>query len=84
MTETDNEAVEVEEEEVEEVAQSQPMILCAGDVAILDPDYLARDSGVQGVIAVRVTERDDVEYLDGQSRLWVSASVPPGPTRGKH
>jgi hypothetical protein len=84
MTDTDNEEVVEVEDDGEEVAQSQPMILCAGDVAILDPDYLARDSGVQGVIAVRVTDKDDVEYLDGESRLWVSASVPPGPTRGRH
>ena len=82
MTEPEIEAVE--EEEAEEIVQAQPLILCAGDVAVLDPDYLHRQSGVQGVIAVRVTERDDVEYLDGETRLWVSASVPPGPTRGRH
>jgi len=73
------------EGEDEESAQQQPMILCAGDVAVLDPDFLARDSGVQGVIAVRVTDGDDIEYLDGESRLWLSASVAPGPKRsGKH
>ena len=49
------------EGEEEESAQQQPMILCAGDVAVLDPDFLARDSGVQGVIAVRVTDGDDIE-----------------------
>lgn len=82
MTEPDNEAGEVDDDE--EAVQAQPLILCAGDVAILDPDYLARDSGVQGVIAVRVIDGDDIEYLDGETRMWMSASVPPGPKRGKH
>jgi hypothetical protein len=81
MTEPDSEELLEEDEAAEQV---QPVILTAGDVVILDPDYLARDSGVQGVIAVRVTDHYDVEYLDGESRIWLSASVPPGPKRGKH
>lgn len=84
MTEPDNEEVGAEAEEIEEAVAITPVILCAGDVAILDPDYLARDSGVQGVIAVRVIDGDDIEYLDGETRMWMSASVPPGPKRGKH
>lgn len=73
-----------EDDEGEEYGPAgPPVILAAGDVAIPDADWLARDSGVTGPIAVRVTDKLDVEYLDGESRVWLSASVPPGPRRGK-
>lgn len=58
-----------------------PVILSPEDVAIPDPDMLARDSGAEGVLAFRVTADLDVEYLDGETRVWLSASVPAGPRR---
>ena len=58
-----------------------PMILSAENVAIPDADLLCRDSGASGAIAIRVTADLDVEYLDGETRVWLSASVPPGPRR---
>lgn len=70
-----------ETEEEEEYLPASPVQLCVGDVYILDPEYLSRDSDIPGVIAVRVTEDQDVEYLDGESRIWMRADVPKGPQR---
>ena len=74
------------EEEIEEEAEfdygpTAPVILAPEDVAIPDPDLLCRDSGATGVLAFRVTADLDVEYLDGETRVWLSASVPAGPRR---
>lgn len=74
---------EIEEEE-EEYLPATPVILGAEDVAIPDPDMLCRDSGATGPIAVRVTADLDVEYLDGETRVWLSASVPAGPQRRRN
>lgn len=79
----DPEDPEVPEEEEEFGPAAPPLILGAGDVAIPDTDWLDRDSGVTGPIAIRVTESLDVEYLDGETRVWLAASVPPGPRRAK-
>lgn len=73
---------ETGEEDVEfDYGSSVPVILGAEQVAIPDTDLLARDSGAAGVLAVRVTADLDVEYLDGETRVWLSASVPAGPRR---
>ena len=74
------------EEEIEEEAEfdyglAVPVILSPEDVAIPDPDLLCRDSGATGVLAFRVTADLDIEYLDGETRVWLSASVPAGPRR---
>jgi len=58
-----------------------PLVLDAEQVAVPDPDLLCRDSGAQGVLAIRVTADLDVEYLDGETRVWLAASVPAGPRR---
>lgn len=65
-------------------AEAIPVSLSAGDVHIPDTDLLARDSAAEGVLAVRVTEDLDLECLDGESRVWLSASVPAGPQRRKN
>ncbi|WP_202844770.1 hypothetical protein [Luteimonas saliphila] len=75
-----------EPEEIEDDAEfdygpTVPVILGAEDVAIPDPDLLCRESGAEGVLAIRITHDLDVEYLDGASRVWLSASVPAGPRR---
>lgn len=73
---------ETDEEEVEfDYGSSVPVILDAEQVAIPDADLLCRKSGAQGVLAVRATADLDVEYLDGETRVWLSASVPAGPRR---
>jgi|GEM_PF-2102129 len=73
---------DIEDEEAEfDYSPATPVLLGAGDVAIPDPDLLCRDSGAEGVLAMRVTEDLDVEYLDGATRVWLSASVPSGPRR---
>lgn len=74
------------EEEIEEEAEfdyglAVPVILSPEDVAIPDPELLCRNSGAEGVLAFRVTADLDVEYLDGETRVWLSASVPAGPRR---
>lgn len=73
---------ETEEEEVEfDYGASVPVILESEQVAVPDTDLLCRKSGAEGVLAVRVTADLDVEYLDGETRVWLSASVPAGPRR---
>lgn len=62
-------------------AEAIPVSLGAGDVHIPDTDLLARDSGAEGVLAVRVLETMEVEYLDGATRVWLNVAVPPGPRR---
>lgn len=69
------------EDDGEFYAEAIPVSLCAGDVNIPDTDLLARDSAAEGVLAVRVTESLEVEYLDGATRVWLNAAVPAGPQR---
>lgn len=72
---------EPEDDGGEFYAEAVPVSLCAGDVHIPDTDLLARDSGAEGPIAFRVTEDLELEYLDGETRVWLNAAVPPGPRR---
>lgn len=80
MTDPEEE-IEEEEEAEFDYGPTVPVILAPEDVAIPDPDMLCRDSGATGVLAFRVTADLDVEYLDGETRVWLSASVPAGPRR---
>ena len=68
------------DDELEYAAES-PVLLSAGDVYVIDPSYLDRESGCAGPIALRVTEDLEVEYLDGESRIWLSAAAQKGPQR---
>lgn len=58
-----------------------PVMLSVGDVYVLDATYLDRESGVTGAIALRVTEDQELEYLDGESRIWLNAAAAKGPQR---
>ena len=78
---TDPEDIEDEDEAEYDYGTPVPVILDAGQVAIPDAELLCRNSGVTGVLAMRVTSDQDIEYLDGETRVWLSASVPPGPRR---
>ena len=73
MTDTDDDA--------DEFAPESPVLLSVGDVYVIDPSYLDRDSGCTGPIALRVTEDQEVEYLDGESRIWLNAAAQKGPQR---
>ena len=73
MTDTDDDA--------EEFAPESPVLMSAGDVYLIDPEYLDRESGNTGPIAVRVTDDLEVEYLDGESRIWLNAAAQKGPHR---
>lgn len=64
-----------------EYEAESPVLLSVGDVYVLDPSYLGRDSGCTGPIALRVTEDQEVEYLDGESRIWLNAAAAKGPQR---
>jgi len=64
-----------------EYEAESPVLLSAGDVYVIDPSYLDRDSGCTGPIALRVTEDQEVEYLDGESRIWLNAAAQKGPQR---
>ena len=68
-------------EQEEEFAPESPVLLSPGDVFVLDPEYLDRESGSAGPIAVRVTEDQELEYLDGESRMWLNAAAQKGPQR---
>lgn len=69
-----------EDDELEYAAES-PVLLSVGDVYVIDPSYLDRESGCTGPIALRVTEELEVEYLDGESRIWLNAAAQKGPQR---
>ena len=58
-----------------------PVMLSVGDVYVLDATYLDRESGVTGAIALLVTEDQELEYLDGESRIWLNAAAAKGPQR---
>lgn len=62
------------DEEEEEVGQACEVYLQDETCWIADPDYLAHDSGVQGVIAIQF-RAGQLWYLDGESRKWTSAEV---------
>lgn len=72
------------EDDGEFYAEAVPVSLSAGDVHIPDGDLLARDSGAEGPIAFRVTDDLELEYLDGETRVWLNAAVPPGPQRTRN
>lgn len=74
-------AVTAEDDDYEDYAPESPVLLSVGDVYLLDPAYLDRESGVTGPIAVRVTEDQEVEYLDGEARIWMNAAAQKGPHR---
>lgn len=64
-----------------EYEAESPVLLSVGDVYVVDPSYLDRESGCTGPIALRVTEDQEVEYLDGESRIWLNAAAHKGPQR---
>lgn len=64
--ETDNES---------EVESVEPLYLHDGECWIFDPDVLAHDSGVQGVIAVQFRD-GALWFLDGETRRWLNAEAP--------
>ena len=66
---------EAAETEGEEVEQAEPLYLTDGECWIADPEFLAQDAGVQGVIAVQFRE-GGLWYLDGESRKWLNAESP--------
>lgn len=70
-----------EDDDYEDYAPESPVLLSPGDVFVLDPEYLDRESGSTGPIAVRVTEDQELEYLDGESRMWLNAAAQKGPQR---
>ena len=63
-----------DEAEEEEVGGELPLYLHDGECWIADPEYLAHDSGVQGVIAVQFRD-GALWYLDGESRKWLNAEA---------
>ena len=67
-----DEIPETDETEVEAV---EPLYLSDGECWIGDPDYLAHDSEVQGVIAVQFRD-GALWFLDGESRKWLNAEAP--------
>ena len=64
-----------------EYSPESPVLLSVGDVYVIDPSYLDRESGCTGPIALRVTEDLEIEYLDGESRIWLNAAAAKGPQR---
>lgn len=70
-----------EDDDYEDYAPESPVLLSAGDVYVIDPSYLDRESGCTGPIALRVTEDQELEYLDGESRMWLNAAAQKGPQR---
>lgn len=63
---------DTEEPEVESV---EPLYLQDGECWVGDPDFLAHDSGVDGVIAVQFKD-GALWFLDGESRKWLNAEAP--------
>ena len=50
------------------------MYLDEGTCWVADPDYLARDSGVGGVIALQYKD-GALWFLDGETRKWLNAEA---------
>lgn len=63
-----------EADDDEEIVGEACIYLGDGQCWVADPAYLAQDSGVQGVIAVRYFQ-EELEYLDGRTRRWMPAVV---------
>lgn len=63
-----------DEPEGEEVESVEPLYLSDGECWISDPEFLAHDAGVQGVIAVQFRD-GALWYLDGESRKWLNAEA---------
>lgn len=59
----------------EEVESVEPLYLSDGECWISDPEFLAHDSGVQGVIAVQFRD-GALWFLDGETRRWMNAEAP--------
>ena len=65
----------------EDVASEVPLYLQDGECWVCDPEYLAHDSGVQGVIAIQFRD-GALWYLDGETRKWMNAEADTKPARG--
>src|SRR5690606_1428588 len=78
-----NEAAMTDEaDETEEVDSVEPLYLSDGECWISDPEFLAHDAGVQGVIAVQFRD-GALWYLDGESRKWMNAEADSGRPKTK-
>lgn len=64
----------VEEGEEIEASPENDLFLGVGQCWIADPDYLWHDSGVEGVLAIQMTE-GGLFYLDGETRKWVNVET---------
>jgi len=60
--------------ESEEIESEVPLYLHDGECWVSDPEYLAHDSGVQGVIAIQFRD-GALWYLDGETRKWMNAEA---------
>ena len=63
-----------EPEEGEEFGSEAEIYLGDGQCWIADPEYLAHDSGVEGVIAVQFRD-GGLWYLDGETRRWLNVEA---------
>jgi hypothetical protein len=64
----------------EEVASEEPLYLHDGECWVADPEYLAHDSGVQGVIAIQFRD-GGLWYLDGETSKWLNVEADNKPQR---
>ena len=62
------------EEPEEEVGAEAEIYLADGQCWIADPEYLAHDSGVGGVIAIQFRD-GGLWYLDGETRKWLNVEA---------
>lgn len=69
------------DDDEEEVASEVPLYLHDGECWVSDPEYIAHDSGVQGVIAIQFRD-GALWYLDGETRKWLNAESDTKPSRG--
>lgn len=69
-----------DEDDGEEIEGERALYLHDGECWVGDPDYLAHDSGVQGVIAVQFRD-GALWFLDGESRKWLNAEADGKPAR---
>lgn len=61
-------------EEEYEVEAAEPVYLHDGECWVGDPEFLAHDSGVDGVIAVPFRD-GALWYLDGETRKWLNVEA---------
>lgn len=66
--------VDDDDDDEEGVAYANEVYLQEETCWIADPDYLHRESGVQGVIAIQY-KGGQLWYLDGETRQWASAEA---------